>query len=324
MKSYWILALSFYATQLCAHGLTDWRTDSHAFASYGGLVPRKMATMTNDDGTRNRFLIDPEFLRTKLSEFSGAADLDLDGRTLRIQERGSLEGRELARRYLRREYERLGFVVSEQSYSVKGTNLIAEKVGTDPSKVLIVSSHYDSVRNAGADDNGSGTISALALAQALSGSSHYTLRIVAFDEEERGLLGSRAYVAQLAQSQNLDRVIADIDVEMNGYNERKDGAFHVIDCDRADSKYISALVMEGVDKMNLPLQRSEACTDRSDHDAFWQKNKAAVVLSENFFGGDSNPCYHAACDKVDILDFNYMANVTRAVTWAAASIVEML
>ena len=106
--------------------------------------------------------------------------------------------------------------------------------------MLIVSSHLDSVGNAGADDNGSGTISALAMARALKDTPlKYNLRIVAFDEEELGLVGSEAYAQALAGSGEIDQVVGVINMEMTGYNARGDGSFHIIDCHENTSEQLS-------------------------------------------------------------------------------------
>jgi Zn-dependent M28 family amino/carboxypeptidase len=66
------------------------------------------------------------------------------------------------------EYEKLGFKVIYQPFG-KGANFIAEKFGmTRPDKVLILSSHIDSVGNKGANDNGTGTIGLLTVSKVLS------------------------------------------------------------------------------------------------------------------------------------------------------------
>ncbi len=317
-----IFTLALAAGFATAHDATDWRQDRKAFSSYRTFASPFMVNEDPASGPKLRLHVDQQELRTKLSEFSGASEVTIGGEVTRISERGSRAGRALARKFLKQEYERLGFRVSEQSYA-SGVNFVAEREGRDPTKVLIVSSHYDSVGNAGADDDGSGTISALALAKALAGYSlKNTLRIVAFDQEEKGLVGSAAYVNHLQTTGKLNEVVADINLEMTGYNARKDGAVHVIDCDREDSVPFTNFVMEAITREQLPLQRTSACTDRSDHASFWDKRKAAIVISQNFFGGDSNPCYHESCDKVDLIDFGYMENITRAVASAVGAMLQ--
>src|SRR5690606_29066648 len=115
-----------------------------------------------------------------------------------------------------------GYTVTEHEYKGGGlgVNLVAEKLGADPNRYLIVSAHYDSVSNAGADDDGSGVISALAVAQALKDLElAVNLRIVAFDEEERGLVGSKAYAADLNTTGELDGLVGVVNIEMTGYDQ---------------------------------------------------------------------------------------------------------
>ena len=139
----------------------------------------------------------------------------------------------------------------------------------------------------------------------------YTIRILGFDKEETGLVGSDAYVGSIATKSN---IIGNINFEMMGVNSRKDGSFHVIDCQKASSVVISNEIRSSIANLGLPLTIVKACTDRSDHASFWRHNLAAVVISENFFGGDADPCYHAKCDIVDErLDYTYMGNILEAV-----------
>ena len=150
------------------------------------------------------------------------------------------------------------------------------------------------------------------MAQELAKNNYaYTVRVLGFDKEETGLVGSDAYVASL---QNKSNIIGNINFEMMGVNSRKDGSFHVIDCQKATSVAISNEIRSSIANLGLPLTIVKACTDRSDHASFWRHNLPAVVISENFFGGDADACYHAKCDIVDErLDYGYMGNILEAV-----------
>jgi len=266
--------------------------------------------------------IDTEFIKTKLAEYSGAKKINVDGKDVLISERKSPKGRKLGREFLKQEYEKLGFKVSFQEYGSfrKGSNFIAEKLGDDESRVLIISSHIDSVQNSGANDDGTGTISALAIAKALNKyRSKYTLRIVGFDQEEVGLVGSKAYVKSLKK----EELIGDIQLEMMGTNSRKDGVFHVIDCDKSHSTFLTDSIAQAIIDNDIDLKVNKACTTRSDHAKFWDADLPAVVLSENFFGGDSDKCYHKKCDVLDErIDFNYIEKITKAVAHSAKKLIE--
>jgi aminopeptidase-like protein len=270
----------------------------------------------------NDLFVDIEFIKTKLAEYSGKKSVRVGSKDVLISERKSTEGRELGRQFLKQEYEKLGFKVSFQEYGSfrKGSNFIAEKIGDDESKVLIISSHIDSVQNSGANDDGTGTISALAIAKALNKyRSKYTLRVLGFDQEEIGLVGSKAYVQSLKKNE----LIGDIQLEMMGTNSRKDGVFHVIDCDKDHSTFLTNSIAQAIVDNNIDLKVNKACTTRSDHAKFWDAGLPAVVLSENFFGGDSDKCYHKKCDILDSrIDFNYIEKITKAVAYSVKNLIE--
>ncbi|MGE0173585.1 MAG: M28 family metallopeptidase [Oligoflexales bacterium] len=267
--------------------------------------------------------IEPSALQKSLEELSGEEPFVIDNVSYEIEERGSSNGRKLARSYLKAEYEKIGFTTSEQSYGISGANFIAEKKGSDPSKVIIIASHLDSVRNAGADDDGAGTISALAIATALKDANlKYTLRVLAFDQEELGLVGSKNYVRNLVNKGEKGTILGVVDMEMTGYDSDNDGAFHVIDCNENTSASLSQIMVKAIQSNSIDLERVPACTDRSDHAPFWEEGMPAIVISQNFFGGDGNSCYHKSCDRTDRINWTYMANLTKAVGHTVANLVE--
>ncbi len=146
------------------------------------------------------------------------------------------------------------------------------------------------------------------------------MRFVAFDQEEIGLVGSKFYVKEEIEDKN--KIIGNINLEMMGTNSRGDSAFHIIDCEREDSVFMTKEILNKIKTLGLPLVHVPGCTGRSDHGSFWKAGIGAVVLSENFFGGDSDDCYHRSCDVVDSrLNFTYMKNISLA---ALATVIEIL
>lgn len=297
----------------------DWRTDQAAYESVRRIPAPALSALSA--GSFESFEIDPAILKQRVSELSGDAPVRLDGVDVRIQERRSETGKANARKHLSNLYREAGFEVSSHTYSF-GNNLIAEKKGADPSKVLILTSHLDSVQCPGADDDGTGTVSAWAVANALADRRFtHTLRIVAFDQEEQGLIGSFRYVQSLSPEEK-SRILGVINLEMTAYHSKGDGGFHTIDCDRGDSVFLSETLQSAITALKLPLTRVSACTNRSDHASFWRANIPAIVVAQNFFGGDANPCYHKACDRPEGLNFEYMARITRAVASTTSHLLE--
>lgn len=324
MKTLFIMTF-LISSLLFAHGDDHlWSTDKKAY-EYTQKKLKEKKQNKNLSLESTLITIDEVYFHEKLKEFSGGKAATVDGNNVMIDERGSKEGIENALKYLMQEYTNLGYQTEIKefgSFFSKGKNFIATKKGSDSSKVIIFSSHIDSVGNAGANDNGTGTIGALAIAKALAPYNFkYDLRILGFDKEERGLVGSKAYVKSLSDSEK-KKIIGVINFEMMGTNSKKDGKFHIIDCDRKESIFLTH-TMEGIINFHkLDLTKVPGCTSRSDHASFWKEDIPAIVISENFFGGDSDRCYHKSCDRFDSrLDFEYMDKIS---TTVASTIYELL
>jgi hypothetical protein len=306
------LLITLLSVSALAHDSRDWREDYEAYLSVKVESPlfRKVKIQTPKR-------VDMDFFKSKLEVFASV-------------ERKSNENLDIARNMLKAEYEILGYEVSLHPFGT-GTNFVAEKKGVkNPEKVLVLSSHIDSVGNKGANDNGTGTIGVLAVAKELAKKDYaYTVRVLGFDREERGLLGSDAYVAAIVDKKN---IIGDINFEMMGHHKKNDGAFHLIDCDkpflwnvqRLESEFLSLEVKKSIETLGLDLHVVKTCTNRSDHASFWRHKIPAIVISENFFGGDADPCYHARCDVVDErLNYEYMGKILEAVLDASEKLLSI-
>jgi hypothetical protein len=278
-------------------------------------------TTEEDIPCADQIEITEDFLLQKLSELSGKEPAMVDGKMVTINERATDENRANARQYLREFYEGLGYVVSEQAYGNKGVNLIAERK-TESDKVFLVGAHYDSVSGGpGADDDGGGVVQGMAMALALQNCKlEHTLRIVAFDQEELGLLGSRAYAKEIRDNGESKAIIGMLQQEMPGWDGNGDAIYQVIDCDRSESKFLTDGIRDALELKDIQLTLETECTERSDHASFWEIGLPAVMTLERYFGpgSDYTPCYHKPCDTVDDLDFNYMQKITWANTIAAA------
>ncbi len=106
-------------------------------------------------------------------------------------------------------------------------NVVAERRGTAPDgerKLVVAGAHLDSVRGApGANDNASGSSTLIELAKAFEGiDTRNDIRLVWFDGEEAGLLGSRAHVK--ANAADADRTIAMVNMDMVGSQNGDVGA----------------------------------------------------------------------------------------------------
>ncbi len=105
--------------------------------------------------------------------------------------------------------------IRQREYDGVSHNVVAEVPGARPEWILL-SAHYDSTAlSHGAYDNMSGCVGLLGVLEALRWESlNYGLRFVFCGSEERGLLGSRAYVEQHADE--LKDVALNINLDMIG------------------------------------------------------------------------------------------------------------
>ena len=83
-------------------------------------------------------------------------------------------------------------------FGLHGISVIAEKVGTvRPADIYVVTGHFDSFHNPGADDNASGAAAVLEMARLVSQwPSDATIRFISLDREEDGKVGAKAYVPE--------------------------------------------------------------------------------------------------------------------------------
>lgn len=126
----------------------------------------------------------------------------------------------------------VGLSADVERHTVSDRNIVAAIRGSDPELAeewVIVCAHYDHegtdgtrVFN-GADDDGSGTVALIEIAEAYAvaaGEGHRPRRNVLFaawNSEERGLLGAWAFAEQPPVS--LDKVVAVLNMDMIGRNE---------------------------------------------------------------------------------------------------------
>ena len=127
--------------------------------------------------------------------------------------------------YIAGVFRRIGYETVRQPFSfisrerggrprtLESSNVIAIKSG-DSDRELIVGAHYDSAGpGRGADDNASGVGVMLEVAAAVREvATPYTVRFVAFGAEERGLTGSRHYVAGM-EAAEIRNTVAMINVD---------------------------------------------------------------------------------------------------------------
>jgi Zn-dependent M28 family amino/carboxypeptidase len=250
----------------------------------------------------------------------------------------------------------MGFQVERHVYAT-GVNVVGTRAGDKAEPTVLVSAHYDHIEDCpGADDDGTGVAAVLELARIFSTATYAgTLMLACWDEEECGLLGSKAYVA-LAKTRGTT-ISSMMGFEMLGYRSSAPNSqimpaslesFYPQQAAQARANELrgdfiglvydqmGALLGTRVGKHataeGLPimefmvpaeLKKSSLAADfrRSDHATFWDADIPAIMLSDT--ADLRNPNYHckAGPDAVADLDMDFAVKVVRA---AAGTLAETL
>ena len=197
--------------------------------------------------------------------------------------------------------------------------------GSDPAlreEFVVVGAHFDhegvrgeEVMN-GANDNASGTTAVILLAEALAAQPRRPRRSIlflAFNAEEKGLLGSRHYVEKPLVP--LEKTVCMINMDMIGRSKGNSveviGGYHSPLLDRISRR---ALETAGITEPKFSGPRVNA---RSDHFPFFRRKVPILV-----FHSDDEGDYHQPTDDVHKLTMDVMERIIRAVgvtVWMAAN-----
>lgn len=107
--------------------------------------------------------------------------------------------------------------IEQDEYTGESRNVIAEIPGLTTDGWIVLTAHYDSTSlSKGSYDNMSGCIALLGIMESILtyGQKRYGLRFIFCGSEERGLLGSKAYVA--AHEAELGKIALNINLDMLG------------------------------------------------------------------------------------------------------------
>jgi hypothetical protein len=220
------------------------------------------------------------------------------------------------RTYIRKELQKFGWQPQLEKFT-DGVNIFTQRLGTDKTAgAILIAAHYDTVpASPGADDNATGVAVVLEIARLFrSVSTPKTLQLAFFDQEETGLLGSKAFVSQPAHLKNLQGVII---MDMVGY------ACYIPGCQKypaglpvtplgdkgdflavvGDLENLSLLKAftnssENLPKiLKLPVPLKGLLTPdtlRSDHAPFWYQGVGAVLVTDT--ANLRSPHYHQPSD----------------------------
>ena len=234
------------------------------------------------------------------------------------------------RSYLREQLSELGDLKEHHFTSGidQGINFILRLPGRNPKRrPLLVGAHYDGpLHSIGADDNASGMVALLELARRWAKSSpKRPVWLVAFDQEEWGMLGSAALAEQLkTEGQKLKLMVS---LEMLAFTGEKQTyphpAMRKLYGDRGDFIALVANASAGFMLTQLTHAMGQYVTTKalpvprggrdvpdvrlSDHSPFWDRGYNALMVTDTSFL--RNPNYHQMSDTIETLDLPFFASV---------------
>ncbi|MEO6069187.1 MAG: M28 family peptidase [Chitinophagaceae bacterium] len=238
--------------------------------------------------------------------------------------------------------------VQKATKMMQSSNVLALLPGTDlKDEYLFITAHYDhlgkrgdSVIYYGADDDGSGTVSVIEMAEAFvkaKAAGHGPRRSIVFmtvSGEEKGLWGSDYYGSHPVYP--LEKTTADLNIDMIGRidSDRKVGDstnyVYVVGDDKLSSELrtISEMVNKKSGKMELDYKFNDPNDTqriyfRSDHYNFAKHGVPIIFYYDGMLKGD----YHRPTDTPDKINYTLMAKRAQLVfytAWEMANRNEML
>jgi Peptidase family M28 len=246
------------------------------------------------------------------------------------------------------EKKRLRLDLGARIEAVKTQNVIAVYEGGDPAlkqEYVALGAHYDHIGvstsgtdriNNGADDDGSGTVALLNMAEALVRGNVRTRRSWIFvwhAGEEKGLWGSRYFVDHPAVP--LDKIVVQLNVDMIG-RSRKNGDSGNANLTGPNETYVIGSKMmsstlgslsERVNKDYLDLSFNYKYDEPSDPNRFFFRsdhyNYAKKGVPIIFYFSGVHADYHRASDEIGAIDFAKMERVARTIYATAYALAEL-
>lgn len=215
-------------------------------------------------------------------------------------------------------------------------NVVAMIKGSEkPDEYIVISAHLDHVgMNAkgeifnGADDDGSGTVGLLEIAEAFKAAAdkgHRPKRSVMFlhvTGEEKGLLGSR-YYTDYEPLAPLANTVANLNIDMIGrIDPKREGDrnyIYLIGSDKLSSDLHN--VSEEVNKTFTNIELDYTYNDENDPNRYYYRSDHYNFAKNNvpviFYFNGTHDDYHRASDTPDKINYDLLENRSRLVFYTA-------
>ena len=220
-------------------------------------------------------------------------------------------------------------ILAKKSESIMTENVIGVVEGSDPvlkNECVVLSAHYDHVGvgadgqvNNGADDNGSGTVALLEVAEALMKMDKKPKRSVVFAWvtcEEKGLIGANYYVEHPLFP--MEKTVADINLDMVGRSATKDPE-NLDDINKSLGGPDRIYLIKGKTSSELNAVTDKICKElklvpneglskdllnRSDYYHFYRKGVPVIGVTTGLHNE-----YHRPTDDEALIDYKKMKRV---------------
>ena len=184
--------------------------------------------------------------------------------------------------------------------------------------------------NNGADDDGSGTVSLMAIAKAFATGQRpkRSLLFVWHTGEEAGLYGSRFMADHSVVP--IDRIVAQLNIDMVGRNACDDPAqantVYIVGADRISTE-LHNINEDANAALPRPLTLDYALNDASDLESVYTRSDhysyAARGIPIIFFTTGLHRDYHFVTDEVDKIEFPKMARIAELVYTSATRVANL-
>jgi hypothetical protein len=262
-------------------------------------------------------------LETHIGDFSGEWPTMINGSPYTLSTRYTYTTTPItkATRLAWEKFTQMGLTTWYDYYFISGQekrSVLAQQTSlSQPDRVFMLTAHLDSTSPSaytdapGADDNASGSIALLTIANILRQYQFdCTLRYALFTGEEQGLYGSKAYAAD----PDPGSIQAVLNLDMLGYNTPNTAAtieLHTRNANAGDLA-IANLFKDVINAYQIPLipQIRQDGLSFSDHSPFWDRGYPAILAIEDW--DDHTPYYHSTNDQLENLNMPYYTSFTRA------------
>jgi len=265
-----------------------------------------------------------------VKELSGEVSTIIGGSSYTIISRNKYQSsNDKAADYIKQKLDSYGLITYNQNWSSTGRNVYGVQLGSlYPNKKYIICAHYDDMPSGttapGADDNGSGTAAVIEAARILTQyDSKYTIIYALWDEEEQGLVGS-AYYAQQASLAG-DSIMGVINMDMIAWDNDNDsvGEIHIRNYGNSNSLKDMMVQINTTYSLGVTPSIINPGTTASDQASFWNNGYGALLLIEEYYGGDFNNYYHSVNDLIQYFNQPYYLKMSRLSIGTVATLADI-